>query len=315
MGSKQFALCLLFALSSIYVHAQQKNSFSLVKGPYNLAPKHSLDTQYFAMESVLQMHAPDGSIQRTDVYRLFLRCNPSKDPKKGDQYTCMKFTYEVAGKGQKAIPTLEGWTYQQSTSPKATDDSGQVFGISHAKFDGIKDDNGTVVPVENKYHIYNAFIDFHAMQLFVERTPGDSGIQKMSSIGDSIVHMSAYSKPPVNLGAEVAKGSYFQNGRITLMFKGLSHVNGKSCAIIEYDSGKSSFYMLTKPSPNMDISTKGSSHYWGDIFKDLKGGWIQKASLHELVVSETTVPGLARPVSVVVERTITINNTKRPISY
>ena len=80
---------------------------------------------------------------------------------------------------------------------------------------------------------------------------------------------------------------------------------------MEYDSGQSSFYMLTKPIENMEVSTNGSSHYWGDIYKDITTGWIQRAVLHELVVSETTVPGLKNKVNAVIERTITINNVTR----
>jgi len=80
---------------------------------------------------------------------------------------------------------------------------------------------------------------------------------------------------------------------------------------MEYDSGESSFYMLTKPMANMEVSTKGSSHYWGDIYKDLTSGWIQKAVLHELVVSETMVPGLSNKINSVIERTINIKNVAR----
>ena len=63
--------------------------------------------------------------------------------------------------------------------------------------------------------------------------------------------------------------------------------------------------------PNMEIPTKESSHYWGDIYKDLTGGWIQKAVLHEIVISETTVPGLVNKKNAVIERSINIENVKR----
>lgn len=94
-----------------------------------------------------------------------------------------------------------------------------------------------------------------------------------------------------------------------MYFKGLSRINDKVCAIVEYDSGKSSFYMLAKLMANMEVPTKGSSHYWGDIYKDLSRGWIQKAILHEVVISETTVPGMNK-INSVIERTIVIKNVK-----
>jgi hypothetical protein len=87
-------------------------------------------------------------------------------------------------------------------------------------------------------------------------------------------------------------------------------IRKRNCAIIEYDSGKSSFYMMIRPSPTMEIPTSGSSHYWGDIYKDLDNGWIMRAVLHELVVSETTVSA-ANKVHSVVERTIDIENVTK----
>ena len=58
----------------------------------------------------------------------------------------------------------------------------------------------------------------------------------------------------------------------------------------------------------MKVTTKGSSHYWGDIYKDLTSGWIQKANLHELVISETAVPGMTNKINSVIERSINIKN-------
>src|SRR5205814_967148 len=159
------------------------------------------------------------------------------------------------------------------------------------------------------YLVYNSFIDFHSMSIFSERTMAGNGVQNLKRIGDKIVHVASFSQPPVNLG-KISEGSYFKNGEVTLAFKGLGLVNEKTCALLEYDSGESSFYIIMKPMPNMDVTTKGSSHYWGDIYKDLRTGWIQKATLHEMVVSETNVPG-AKSIDGVVERSITIKNIRR----
>jgi hypothetical protein len=87
-------------------------------------------------------------------------------------------------------------------------------------------------------------------------------------------------------------------------------LNEKACGLLGYDSGESSFYMVMNPAANMQISTKGSSHYWGDIYKDLASGCIQKATLHEMVVSQTTIPGMPQKVNSVVERNIVITNVK-----
>jgi hypothetical protein len=69
----------------------------------------------------------------------------------------------------------------------------------------------------------------------------------LKKIGDKIVHAAAFSEPKLNLA-----GSFFKNGEITLEFKGLSRVNGKSCALIGYDSGESSFKMVVNPIPELN---------------------------------------------------------------
>ena len=80
--------------------------------------------------------------------------------------------------------------------------------------------------------------------------------------------------------------------------------------MLEYDSGESSFNMLMTPMPYMEVTTKGSSHYWGDIYKDLATGWIQRANLRELVISETIVPGMNK-INSVIDRSINIKNAKQ----
>ena len=304
---------LMFLVSpSSFLSAQQiANAKELLVQEYHLAPQHSKDTQYFEMESKLQTHAPDGTPQGWDVYRLSLRCVPSADPSRGDEYTCLKFTVQINKSPEVSIPSLTNWKYIFTSTPDARDEKGQVFGINHGKFEKLTDEEGKMLLVGNTYHVYNAFIDFHALGFFGEKTIAGNGIQHLKHIGDKIVHVASFSQPPVNLGSQIAEGSYFKNGEVTLAFKGLGLVNQKACALLEYDSGESSFYMLMKPMANMEITTKGSSHYWGDIYKDLTTGWIQKASLREIVVSETIVPGQADKINSVIERNINIKNERR----
>jgi hypothetical protein len=300
------------ALTPLFLKAQKLSSAKkILQQDYNLVPPQSADTQYYDMESVLQQHAPDGTINVTDIYHLYLRCVPSGNSSKGDEYTCMKFTVQLNQSKEVLIPSLTGWKYYFKLTATGRNEKGEVFGIDHSKFDQLKDENGKMIPLGNTYHVYNAFIDFHSMSVFADKAAKDSGAQALTHIGDKIVHSASYSQPPVNLGSGVAEGSYFKNGLITLYFKGLGLVNDKTCAILEYDSGLSSFYMLIKPMPAMEVPTKGSSHYFGDIFKDLSSGWIQKAVLHEIVVSETTVPGMTAKINTVTERSIRIKNVKR----
>jgi len=305
-------LMILVALVSplSYLSAQQSNAKKLLSQEYNLVPQHSKDTQYYEMESKLQKHALDGTPQGLDVYHLYLRCVPSANPSRGDEYTCLKFTVRINNAAEISIASLINWKYFFSLTTDTADKKGGMFGIDHSKFEALTDENGKMLPIENTYHVYNAFIDFHTMSVFAEKAPAGKGVQNLKRIGDKIVHYASFSQPAVSLGSQVAEGSYFKNGEITLEFKGLGLVNEKACAMLEYDSGESSFNMLMTPMPNMEVTTKGSSHYWGDIYKDLTTGWIQKANLHELVISETIVPGMNK-INSVIDRSINIKNAKQ----
>jgi hypothetical protein len=312
-NNKWVAIAILMIIIFLDVEGQENNKINyILQQEYNLVPKHSLDTQYYTMESKLQKFALDGTRLGTVIYRLYLRSVPNTKSGSGaDEYTCLKFTVKVNDSPEISIPALTNWKYLYRKTENAKDEKGQVFGIDHSKFERITDEKGRILPVENTYHVYNAFIDFHAMGVFAEKTASGKGIQDLSHIGQRIIHMASFSQPPVNLGSQVGEGSYFRNGEVTLEFKGLSIMNNKTCALLEYDSGESSFFMITKPFPNVEVKTKGSSHYLGDIYKDLYGGWIQKAILHELVISETQIPGQTNKIFSVIERSININNVER----
>jgi hypothetical protein len=298
----------MISLSLVTVVTAQSPRLDNLSKEFNLAGAHSQQVQYFIMESKLINHALDGKRLGTDIYRLHLKCVPAQLAKKeGDEYTCARFTVQQGEAAETAIPALANWTYVfKGTDP---DEKGQVLGIAHDKFENLVDAGGKALPVDKTYHVYNAFIDFHAFcNVLAEPTPSGKGIQDLKMIGQKIVHAAAFSEPPVNLGTAIAPGSMFKNGEITLEFKGVSLVNGKLCALLEYDSGASSFQMTIKPTPDMEVHTTGSSHYFGDIYRDLATQWVQKATMTELVVSETTLPVPPNKVNNVIERDIVIRN-------
>jgi hypothetical protein len=308
---EQVMILMFLSAPLSYLTAQQiSNTKKLLSQEYNLVPRHSKDTQYYEMESKMEKHALDGTPQGWDIYRLYLRCVPAASTsQKKDEYTCLKFTVQLNNTAEISIPSLTNWKYFFSLATN-DEDTGRLFGIDHSKFEKLTDENGKMLPIENAFHVYNAFVDFHSMSVFAEKTTEGNGVQNLKHIGDKIVHGASFSQPHEGLGNQVGKESYFKNGEITLALKGLSLVNEKTCAMLEYDSGESSFYMVMKPMANMEIPTKGSSHYWGDIYKDLATGWVQKANLHELVISETIVPGMNK-INSVIERSINIKNDKQ----
>lgn len=280
---------------------------SILHQTFDLAGKRSQEPQYYLMESVLLTYALDGTRVGSDIFRLRLKCVPAKVAgKDGDEYTCVQFTLQQGDAAEASIPALKNWTY---VFKEGIDNKGQVFGIDHSKFENLIDINGNTLPPDKAYHVYNAFIDFHSFcNVFAESSGDGNGIQDLKEVGQKVVHSAAFSEPPVNLGSNIAEGSFFKNGKITLEFKGIGVVNSRYCALIEYDSGESSYKMIMKPAPNIEIQTVGSSHYKGDIYKDLATNWVQKVTMIEFVVSETTLPMPPNKITSIVERNILIRN-------
>jgi hypothetical protein len=281
---------------------------SILGGAFDLSAPRSHDPQRYDMETHVITYAPDGARVSTVVLKLELTCTPaSVTAEDADQYTCNRFLVQFGDGPEVEIPALAGWTHRFEPG---LDEKGQVFGVDHARFEALVDANGQPLSVAEAYFVYNSFIDFHGFcNVFPRPTADGKGVQDLTRIGQKIVHAAAFSEPPVSLGTGIKDGSTFRNGEITLEFKGLSLVDGAACAILTYDSGESSFQMLMEPMPNMEVRTVGSSHYYGDIHIDLATRWVRKATMGEMVVSETTVPGLPNKISTAIERSLTIRNT------
>ena len=293
----------LIFLTIGFTTTAQSTTEKALSTSYELGGEHAKAPQEFMMESQVWKMGPDGKRLDTTVYTVHLRSTPADV---GDEFTCVRFTIRFGNKNEISIPSLVGWKYVYRKTEDYKDEKKQVLGIDHAPFENLKDSSGKSLSAENSYMVYNVFIDFHSMFVFAERTPAGKGVQDLHHVGDKIIHFAAYSTPAVNLGKQIKEGSVFRNGEITLEFKGLGTINKKSCALLGYDSGVSSFTMFMQYTPTMEITTNGSSHYWGDIYKDFQSGWIQQATLHEIVVSETVVSG--NKVPGVIERNIVIRN-------
>jgi len=283
---------------------------SILRQTFDLAGPRSPQAQWFEMETRVITYAPDGKRVNTDVLKLGLKCAPARGAgKEGDEYTCTKFTLQLAGGREVAVPAVINWSYLFKNTATGLDEKGQVFGIDHAKFEKLLDANGQPIPADKAYYVYNSFIDFHGFcNVFAEPTQGGKGIQDLKSLGQKIVHAAAFTEPPVNLGSNIAKGSTFKNGEVTLELKGLSFVDGAPCALLDFDSGQSSFQMIVKPMPNLEVRSVGASHYQGDLYLDLTTRWVRKVVMDELVVAESTVPGLPNKISAVIERHSVIRN-------
>lgn len=304
------SLWVICSAASVLTAESAFTNDAILRQTFELGGERSQETQYYLMESKLMTYALDGKRLGMDVFRLRLKCVPAKIAgKEGDEYTCAKFTVQFDDQPEVEIPAIKNWTYVFKIPPTGIDEKGQTLGIDHGPFETLMDAAGRAIPPDKAYHVYNAFIDFHAFcNVFAERVDDGAGIQDLKSIGQKIVHEAAFSEGPVNLGSNVAEGSTFKNGEVTLELKGLSWVAGATCALVGYDSGESSFQMKLEPMPNMEVRTVGSSHYKGDIYIDLATNWVKKATMDEVVVAEATLPMSPNKVNTVIERNIIIRN-------
>jgi len=308
---KRLIILALIFVSFEYLYAQSSSDGLLLK-EYGFSRTRENGIHYYKMQTDVINISPDGKKTTRDVYTLYLAV--SLNDGKGDKYdiTCKKFFVNLKSGGIKALPGLNDWKYSFNKTSDSRNEKGEVFGINHDKFENLKDENGNEIPVESSYLIYNSFIDFHAlMNAFSEKSPGGKGIQNLKKIGDRVVHDASYSQPPVNLGKRVKEGSYFKNGEIVLSFKGLSVVNGNPAAIVNYDSGESSFYMKTMATDKIDAETNGRSHYLGDIYINISSLWPVKVELSEFVVSETKIISPPIEIHASVERTVVINEISK----
>lgn len=263
-----------------------------LKGPFDLAGDRTPQVQYFLMETQFVSIGFDG--KRTGIvrYTAKLKCVPAPiSGKGGDEYTCREFQLRI-GEGEAVmIPSLAGWSYVFSMGT-GIDEKGQVFGIPHSKFENIADSRGNKLPPVIRYAVYNNFIDFHAFNdAFARPAAGGQGIQDLKSVGQKIVHAASFTAPPTNLGSGIKEGSFFRNGEVTLVFKGVSTVDGAACAIVGFDSGESTLKMIMPLAEDKEIVTTGGSEYIGDLYIDLATHWLRKVTLDEFVVTQTTIPG------------------------
>jgi hypothetical protein len=248
---------------------------SLLPRTFDLAGPRSAQVQFYEMETRVITYAPDGRRINTDVLKLGLKCAPAKvTGKSADEYTCTKFTVQFGVGREVAVPAMAGWSYLFKNIGAGRDEKGQVFGIDHAQFEKLVDGNGQALPGDKAYFVYNCFIDFHAFcDVFAAPMAGGKGIQDLKSLGQKVVHASAFTEAPVNLGSAIEKGSTFKNGEATL-----------------------------------EVRSVGGSHYQGDIHVDLATKWVRQAVMDELVVTESAVPTLPNKISTVIERHVTIHN-------
>ena len=95
-------------------------------------------------------------------------------------------------------------------------------------------------------------------------------------------------------------GGKFANRRPQLTWVGISTMNGKRCAIIQYEA---LFNLLSLQNQGHDM--QGRSDYWGTIWVSLADKQIEKGTLNEGVLLGIPVPGQSGPQAVSIFRQAT----------
>jgi hypothetical protein len=291
------------ALSAAAVAVAATGAADVLDQPVRLTGRPDPSPHYYKMTTEVVAIEADGRRLPADVYEVWIAFVPQA--RDGDTVTCRRFTVRLGDGAPVSLPALESWSYRFQSGADG-------FGIDQARFERLADERGTPLAPPVAYHVFNAFVDFHTLgQVLAGRTEKGGGIQDLRTIGQTLLHEAAHSEPPVSLGTLVEKGSTFKNGAITLELKGLSQVDGRRSAIVGYDSGDCSLRMVLRPAPQAKIEVSGGSRYRGELYVDLKTQWLLKATLDEIVVTETGGSALPQKVRSVIERRLRLHAIPR----
>jgi hypothetical protein len=291
-----------------------------LEGPFDLSVDRKPQTQYYQMQTQFIHIGFDGKRTGVETYLLRLCCDPAAVSGKDlDEYTCREFGLQLGSAGIVTIPGLRLFTYQFDYMSGVAG-KGPMFGIPQELFEGMKDSFGNQLAPDICYAAYNNFVDFHALSdVFARPLKYIKGIEQLKSVGDRIVHPGAFTEAPVSLNGVVRPGSIFRNGELSLELKGISLVDDRPCALVNYDSGESTLRMSFIQVDNEDVMMEGGSEYTGDLYIDLDSGWVRKVTLNESVVTQTStasrpnkIPGYT--VRHILLRLISQQDFEKPIS-
>ena len=289
-------------------------------GPFDLSIDRKAEAQYYHMQTRFIHIGFDGKRTGLETYLLRLGCTPAAiSGKTLDEYTCREFGVQLGSDRLATLPVLQHFTYQFDYL-SGVGGKGPMFGIPQEPFEGLKDDRGNRLAPDVCYATYNNFVDFHALSdVFPRPLKHIKGIEELKAVGDRIVYPGAFTEAPVSLKGVVRPGSVFRNGELSLELKGVSPVDDRPCALVNYDSGESTLRMAFMQGETEDMVTEGGSEYTGDLYIDLESGWVRKVTLNESVVTQSNtvsrpnkIPGYT--VRHILLRLISQQDFEKPIS-
>lgn len=126
-------------------------------------------------------------------------------------------------------------------------------------------------------------MDAHA-QFELLRTEVHGSISQIKKIGDRVTSPGAHQTGGWDLPSFITD-SKFTNGDYDTQFVGLSVVDGKTSAVLEYINSDSRLSSKIEMTPKLIFDQDGTSNFWGHIFVDLESGKLTRGDLYEYVVA------------------------------
>jgi hypothetical protein len=189
----------------------------------------------------------------------------------------------------KVLPYAAGFTYQ--------------LDFDNLDFPGQIDFSSIPSTLEGMKYMVN-ILDAHA-QFDLLRTESAGGISQIKRTGDKISNPGAGESTAWDFNTFI-QDSDFTNGEYDTMFTGISMVDEKKCAVLEYVNTESRISNKTEVTPKITVEQEGTSNFWGRIFIDLETGILVKGDLYEYVVMHATIPGQNQPMRLFERRLIEI---------
>lgn len=147
-------------------------------------------------------------------------------------------------------------------------------------------------------------MDAHA-QFELLRTETHGGISEIKKIGDRVSTPGAHQEGGWDFPPMITD-STFANGDYDTMFTGLSIIDGKTCAILEYINADSRLSSKMQVTPKMLFDQDGTSNFWGHIYVDLTSGKLIKGDLYEYVIVQVEGPPIPEPMRLFERRIVEI---------
>lgn len=189
----------------------------------------------------------------------------------------------------KPLPFAEGFTYE-------TD----LFGVYFLETIDTTDIPKTMEGMRFWVNIMDAHAQFELL-----RTETHGSISQIKKIGDRVSTPGAHTEGEWDFPPLVTD-SNFANGDYDSLFTGLSLVDGKTCAVLEYINADSRLSSKMQMTPKMILKQDGTSNFWGHIFVDLESGKLIKGDLYEYVIVQIEGPPFSAPMRLFERRIVEI---------